>query len=691
MNPASMNLVPEFAELLTSALIHFVWQGIVLTLILLVTVKLLDVRTARFRYLLSVGTLFLMGMAPIVTAMLHDQGNSRPKHSPFAISGRSNPNINEPTTINVINTASRIVGDLQNGSAVRWNPGIEGYVLIAWLAGVSILGTRLMIGFGVTWWIRRMVQPLPDEFEHRVRILGERLTVHARQRVFESVRVGQAMAVGLIRPVVLIPTSWLTQLTPQMVEAIIAHELAHIRRWDLWVNLGQRVIEMFLFYHPAVWWLSNRIRLEREMCCDEIAAACFEREFYARSLESVAKIGQGNLLMAISINGGKKMRLLNRIRYLLGLAPADAAGNWWAVGFVAMILPFAVAVAFSLSIAAKPAVATANHDSVQSKAIEKIVATRPQAKAVTVGQQYVCQIRSQRHIDIRSLQTGYLKAVSIKEGQAVKAGDLLFEIVPVLYKAKAEAAAAERDLAQLELNNTKILADKKGVDSLEVKMFTAKLAKARAIADLADAELNFTKLRAPFDGIVDVQSQQGSLVREGDALATLSDNSMMWVYFNVPEAYYLDHMTDLKQSKEDLHIQLILSNGKKYGHVGKLGAIKADFDSKNGTIAFRADFPNPDRLLRHGQRGTVLMSRVLNNAVVIPQRASFELLNKRYVYVVDKQDVAHLREVVVQNESEDLFVIKKGVDVDDKIILEGIRQVHDGEKVVYEERAAKKG
>ncbi len=460
------------------------------------------------------------------------------------------------------------------------------------------------------------------------------------------------MAVGFIRPVVLIPASWLTQLTPQMIEAIIAHELAHIRRWDLWVNLVQRLIETLLFYHPAVWWLSSRIRLEREMCCDEIAAACFDRELYVRSLESVAKIGQGNLLMATSINGGKKMKLLNRIRYLLGLAPADAAGNWWAVGFVAMILPFAAAVAFSLSAVAtpsvvaadndsaeskaiekivvsspqaKPAVATADNDPAKSKAIEKIVAISPQAKAVTVTQQYVCQIHSQRHIDVRSLETGYLKAIPITEGQAVKAGDLMFEIVPVLYKANLDAALAERDLAKLEFNNTKRMFDaNKVVSQNEVKLFEAKLAKAQAKADLAEAELNFTKVRAPFDGIVDLLKDAGSLAKEGEILATLSDNSMVRVYFNVPEARYLEHMTDRSQRNEDLQIELILANGKKFGQVGKFGAIKADFNSETGTIAFRADFPNPDGLLRHGQRGTVLISRLLKGAIVIPQRATFE-------------------------------------------------------------------
>ena len=214
-----------------------------------------------------------------------------------------------------------------------------------------------------------------------------------------------------------------------------------------------------------------------------------------------------------------------------------------------------------------------------------------------------------------------------------------------------------------------------------MKLFEAKLAKAQAKADLAEAELNFTKVRAPFDGIVDLQKDQGSLVKEGETLATLSDNSQVWVYFNVPEARYLEHMTEPSQPKEDLRIELILANGKKFGQVGKFGAIKADFNDVTGTIPFRADFPNPDRLLRHGQRGTLVISRVLNDAIVIPQRATFEVLNKRYVYVVDKEDVAHLREIMIQNELEDLFVIKQGVGVDDKIILEGIRQVHDGEKV----------
>ena len=318
---------------------------------------------------------------------------------------------------------------------------------------------------------------------------------------------------------------------------------------------------------------------------------------------------------------------------------------------------------------------------------QKIVVTSPEAKDVIITQQYVCQIHSRRHINLCALESGYLMPILIKEGQVVKTNEVLFEIKPVLYQARLDAELAERDLAQLELNNTKRLAAKQGVSQNEVRLFEAKLAKAQAKADLASAELNFTTVRAPFDGMIDrLHEQQGSLIKEGDILTTLSDNSLMWVYFNVPEARYLEYMAGLKQDKEDPRIELELANGSKFPQSGKIGAIEAQFNNETGNIAFRADFPNPDRLLRHGQTGNVLIHRTLKNAIVIPQRATFEILDKRYVYVVDSDDVVHQREIVVQHEMEDIFVIKKGLDVNDKIVLEGVREVRDGEKVEYEFR-----
>jgi membrane fusion protein (multidrug efflux system) len=317
---------------------------------------------------------------------------------------------------------------------------------------------------------------------------------------------------------------------------------------------------------------------------------------------------------------------------------------------------------------------------------QRIVVTSPEAKDVIITQQYVCQIHSRRHINVCALENGYLQEISVREGQAVKKGDLMFKIVPVLYKAKLDAENAEARLAELEYNNTKKLFEEKAVVSRnEVLLFKAKFDRAQAKADLAKAEFNFTNVTAPFDGIVDrLHEQLGSLIKEGDILTTLSDNSLMWVYFNVPEADYLAYMAGSDRDKQDQKIELVLANGNKFGQTGKIGAIEAKFNNETGNIAFRADFPNPSSLLRHGQTGNVLIHRVLKDAILIPQRATFEILNKLYVYVVGEDHVVHQREITSQNEMDDIFVINKGLDVNDKIILEGVRQVREGEKVGYE-------
>ena len=163
----------------------------------------------------------------------------------------------------------------------------------------------------------------------------------------------------------------------------------------------------------------------------------------------------------------------------------------------------------------------------------------------------------------------------------------------------------------------------------------------------------------------------------------------MWVYFNVPEAHYLEYKAamDEKNNEADLSIDLMLANHSKFSQTGKISAVEADFNNTTGNIAFRADFPNSDGLLRHGQTGTVLLHHIQKNAIVIPQRAKFEILAKNYVYVVGEDDVVHQREIVIHSEQDDVYLIQEGLDVNEKIILEGIRQVRDGEKVEYEFKA----
>ncbi len=327
-------------------------------------------------------------------------------------------------------------------------------------------------------------------------------------------------------------------------------------------------------------------------------------------------------------------------------------------------------------------------------AAHRIVATSPLAQDVVVTRKYVCQIHSRRHIELRGLERGYLEQVLVQEGQAVKQGQLLFKLLPVVYAARLHADQAELQSAAIKLRNTEQLFRDHVVSDQEVALANAELERAKAQVELATAELAFTEIRAPFDGIVDRQfEQQGSLIEEGDILTTISDNGVMWVYFNVPEADYLDFeaMRD-GDGSEPQHLrlpnatlQLQLANGKLFGQpAAETITIESTFDHETGNILFRADFPNPDGLLRHGQTGTLLLHRQLPGAVVIPQRATFEILDKQYVYVVGEDGVAHQRRVAIAHELDDVFVVASGLEVGERIVLDGVRQVHDGDHVECE-------
>lgn len=321
---------------------------------------------------------------------------------------------------------------------------------------------------------------------------------------------------------------------------------------------------------------------------------------------------------------------------------------------------------------------------------QKVVVTSPQVKDVVVTQRYPCQIHSQRHIKVRSLQNGYLEPILIKEGQAVKKGDVLFKILPVLYKARLDAELAEVKLAQLELDNTRKLFDQKVVGQQEVALHEARLVRAQARASLAKAELSFATIRAPFDGLVGrLEQQEGSLVKEGDVLTTLSDNSVVWVYFQITEAGYLEHMARQGKGKDpsrlklvDSRLELVLADDRPFNQdAGKDVTVESRFNNETGNISLRADLPNPDGLLRQGMTGNVLIHRTLKGVMVIPQRAAFEVLDRWYVFVVGKDDLVHQREIVVQNEVGESFVIRKGLEVTDRIVLEGGRNLRDGDRV----------
>jgi len=320
----------------------------------------------------------------------------------------------------------------------------------------------------------------------------------------------------------------------------------------------------------------------------------------------------------------------------------------------------------------------------------KLEATTPLHENTSVFKEYVCQIHAIRHIEIRALERGYLQNIFVDEGQWVRQGQPMFKIMPNIYQAELLKAKAEANNMNIEYLNTKGLADQKIVSPNELALAKAKLDKAEAEVKLAETHLGFTDINAPFDGIMDhLAARNGSLLDEGDLLTTLSDISKLWVYFNVPEAEYLDYKAH-KQSNTPTQVRLRMANGEIFNQTGVIETIEADFDNTAGNIEFRATFPNPDRLLRHGETGTILMEKPYPNAMLIPQKATFEILDKTYVYVVTPEGKLEQRLIHIEADIPHLFIVKDGLKDDDKILLEGLRKVHSGEEVEIAFKAPEK-
>ena len=313
----------------------------------------------------------------------------------------------------------------------------------------------------------------------------------------------------------------------------------------------------------------------------------------------------------------------------------------------------------------------------------KFLVTSPLKKDTISTREYVCQIHAVQHIEVRALEKGYLENIFVDEGQFVKKGQLMFKIMPLIYNAELQKSQAETNFAEIEYQNTKQLSEKNVVSPNELALAKAKLDKAKAEQSLAATHLQFTEIRAPFDGIMDhFQVRLGSLINEGDLMTTLSDNSEMWVYFNVPEAEYLNYKTHATEENL-LKVNLLMANNQLFDYPGEVKTIEADFNNETGNIAFRATFPNPKGLLRHGETGNIEMGIPIKNAIIIPQKATYEILEKKYVFVVDKDNTVHSREITIASEMPDLYIIKDGVTENDRILLEGIRKVKDNDKITY--------
>ena len=317
----------------------------------------------------------------------------------------------------------------------------------------------------------------------------------------------------------------------------------------------------------------------------------------------------------------------------------------------------------------------------EKKEDSKFIITSPLKMDTSFTKEYVSQIRSVRNIEIRAQEKGYLQNIYVDEGQSVKAGQLLFKIMPKVYEAELGKAQAEVRAEEIELRNVKLLADKNVVSKNEEAMAHAKLDQAKAEVSLAKLHLSFTEVRAPFDGTIDrIPLKLGSLVDEGALLTSLSDNSQVFAYFNVSEPEYLDYQTNIK-GRADQKVSLLLANNHLLKDKGNVEVVESEFNNETGNIAFRARFPNPEKLLKNGETGKVIMLVPLSNALVIPQKATYEIQDKMYVFVVGKDNVVHSRNIVVTSEMPDMYVVGSGLSETDKILLEGVQKVKDGDKI----------
>ena len=306
--------------------------------------------------------------------------------------------------------------------------------------------------------------------------------------------------------------------------------------------------------------------------------------------------------------------------------------------------------------------------------------THPHRQDTELVREYVAQIRASQHIELRALERGYLEDIFVDEGQLIEEDQLMFQTMPTIYQAEVSRAKAELDLAGIEYDNAKRLADKGVISASELGLAKAKYAKAKAELDLASAHRRLTEVHAPFAGIMGrFEVRKGSLLDEGELLTTLSDNRHVWVYFNVSEAEYLAYMARKRDEAET--VRLRMANGEVFDRSGVIETIEADFDNQTGNIAFRAGFDNPAGLLRHGGTGKIMMSVPYPDALLIPQKATFEILDRRFVFVVDEHGTVHQREIEVAAELPNVFIVASGLDEHDQILLDGLRKVRDGEHV----------
>lgn len=356
---------------------------------------------------------------------------------------------------------------------------------------------------------------------------------------------------------------------------------------------------------------------------------------------------------------------------------------------------FANAMAFIVLLLSMTIISCENKEKVEELP-EKYLVINPIQADSSFNQEYVAEIQSIQNVELRARAKGFLERIYVDEGKSVSKGQLLFSLNSSEYqqeiaKAKAQLAAALAELKQIEVDikNAKILSEKNIVSKSELEVaqakkeaIMAKIKEAEANISMANISLSYTDIRAPFSGVINrIPNKIGSLVEEGTLLTTISNNTEMFAYFNVSETDYLSY---IYQNIQNNKVNLKLANGMIFSHEGVIETIDSEIDQSTGNLSFRAKFPNPDKLLRHGASGKVVVKTKLKNAMLIPQKSTFEIQGNVYVFVVSGDNTVQQRQIIPTERLSQMYVIEPTIKTSDKIIYEGIQKIKDGDKVLTE-------
>jgi membrane fusion protein (multidrug efflux system) len=313
--------------------------------------------------------------------------------------------------------------------------------------------------------------------------------------------------------------------------------------------------------------------------------------------------------------------------------------------------------------------------------------------------EYVADIQAVQNVELRARVQGFLERIYVDEGQRVKKGQILFKINDEEYRAELakatanlESAIAEAKASELEVDRLKVMVEKRVISETELsvaqaklKAVNAKIEQARWAKQNAELRLSYTSVRAPFDGIIDrIPFKVGSLIDHGTLLTTVSDISEVFVYFNVSEGEYLDYVkssVEESRRRNDL-VTLMLADGTQYPYHGSVETMGGEFQASTGSISFRARFPNPNAILKHGATGKIRLANELEDALLIPQKAVFEIQDKNFVFVVDSANQVRMRFFVPKTRFSRYYIVESGLKSGDKIVFEGIQEIRDGMRIV---------